>query len=43
MKDVTFYGRDHVRNDGRDRKGMTLVKVYITRTCKSYIRDVRSF
>jgi hypothetical protein len=47
MEDVTFHGRDdgrsNGRDDGRDRKGKTPVRVYITRTYKSYVRDVRSF
>ena len=47
MEKVTFHGRDDVRSngrdDGRDRKGKTPVRVYITRTYKSYVRDVRSF
>jgi hypothetical protein len=47
MEDVTFHGRDdgrsNGRDDGRDRKGKTPVRFYITRTYKSYVRDVRSF
>jgi hypothetical protein len=43
MEDVTFHGRDDGRDDGRNRKGKTPVRVYIIRTYKSYVRDVRSF
>ena len=47
MEDVTFHGRDdgrsNGRDDGRDRKGKTPVRVYITRTYKSYVRNVSSF
>ena len=43
MEDVTFHGRDdgrsNGRDDGRDRKGKTPVRVYITRTYKSYVRN----
>ena len=43
LEDVTFHGRDHVRDDGRSIKEKTFVIGCITTTCKYYVRDVRSF
>ena len=43
---VTFYGRDHgrdnVRDHGRSVKEDGLITTYITTTCRLYVRDVRS-
>ena len=47
LRKVSFYGRDDVRNHGRDDgrsvKEYCLITVYITMTCRFYVRDVRSF
>ena len=43
LEDVTFHGRDHVRDDGRSIKEKTFVMGCITTTCKYHVRDVRSF
>ena len=43
LEDVTFHGRDHVRDDGRSIKERTFVIGCIAVTCKYHVRDVRSF